>query len=48
MKCLQQNHFLFNDGKKENKTADSSLFGTAGDPKVLENIEICESIGKYN
>lgn len=33
------------DGKI-NKTAMESLYGTAGDPKTVENIDNCEAIGK--
>lgn len=44
-KCILIDHYMFNGGKA-NKTAISSLFGTAGDSKVIKNFEECEAIGK--
>lgn len=46
VKCFFQNHLMFNDGKVVNKTAVSSVFGPADDSKIVENIDVCESIGK--
>lgn len=45
LKCIFQNHLIFNDGKVVNKTAVSSVFGPVDDSKIIENIDVCESIG---
>lgn len=44
-KCMFLDHFLVSDGKT-NKSAVAGLFGPVGDPKIMENIDECEAIGK--
>lgn len=44
-KCAFLDHLQLSEGKA-NKTAVSSLFGQAGDPKIVENFDECQSIGK--
>lgn len=43
-RCKFSEHLLLSDGKI-NTTAMSSLFGSAGDPKIVRNIGECEAIG---